>query len=874
MARVAPYKQYNRNQRRAVLESDLSHGMMSSEGPIEEGYLKSFVNCSYEKETSAITPRPGLRVSNLILPNGATVPTETFNDEKITIKDSKQCVENGITYHQIIIGKLDDEDPTRGLIWVLTGSAFMEQEPVQFEDDYTAAVTFSDYLVSEESQVCYFYSVQSPSIHNIFLTSDVYRRIEFPVGSFAYGNHYYFLGEDGEGNKGLFRTYFNDTLNPPRYDFQKVEPKELDVSEAVAYGYNMLLGDNAYVFNDRHTPNLPQPQLFGILPYDSDWLTIMMTPKQNQNVFFRCYYDIANGNTYDVVWEWRETTSADWTQIQKDTITFDDSTQLRCSFQPPAKDLMMRVVLYQQGSDEVVKAIVVGFDFTAANYGNAKQLEQKVYDLTTATGMERWKGRLALWGVPEDPTILFISDYEEPSYFSYPNNIVTFDEPIIYAIEFMDNLIVFTVDKIYQVTPTEDGSSWNSTILQSHLSIDPWDKHLIQVVRNMLYFKSGNYYYMMVPKAQSLTGELTLAPITTPITSFFDRFSVNVEKLIRYTYPDFDGNYDLITYYNFLDYEDVHNIYAYKFDGSLSIMHFDVIYNTVDRTWKVWIYESPNLMYPYKQEATRNGLLATTSLINYVHEDVEHTGRIVQLFTWDKMLVRSCYIPSGHTVEYDPDGNNAEAEGIRLIIKQVNTRVENHRLIFLDSSDAYVKDHRLCLRNADSYIVGFQKPNLVKCMQDVYDAQEHYYTFQNFQFIDTGYRDDELQAKKRYREIQLLLNNLDKKNMEFGMDYVLDGAPRRIFYKYNVTQVIDEFDPDYGVVYVDSTPYMETELDHIDLTNQWTLDQSLMPEVSLWKIRVAVSGKGYAPRLRLYSRNEKRFELLSVNWISKIMNMR
>ena len=872
MATQATYKQYTRNQRKAALESDLSQGMMSSEGTISEGYLKSFVNCTYEKETSAITPRPGLRVSNLILPNSATHAGTDFFDDNITIKDSKQCVENGVTYHQIIVGCLDEEDPTRGHIWVLTGSAFLEHEPVQFTDEYAAPVTFSDYLVSEESHVCYFYSTQAPSIHNIFLTDDVHRRIEFPVGSFAYGNHYYFFGEDGEGNKGLFRTFYNETLNPPRYDFEKVDPKELEVSEAVAYGYNMLAGNRAYSFNDGHSAS--EPQLKGILPYDSDWLTIMMTPKQNQNVYFRCYYDVANNSTYDVVWEWRETTSADWTQIRKDTITFDASTQLKCDFQPPAKDLMIRVVLYQQGSDEVVKAIVVGFDFTATNYGNAGQLEQKVYDLTTATGMERWKGRLVLWGVPEDPTILFISDYEEPSYFPYPNNIITFDEPIIYAIEFLDSLVVFTVDKIYQVSLTDDGNSWNSTILQSHLSIDPWDKHLIQVVRNMLYFKSGNYYYMMVPKAQSLTGELTLAPITTPITSFFDRFSVNVEHLIRRTYPDFDDNYDLITYYNFLDYEDVHNIYAYRFDNSYAIMHFDVIYNTVDRTWKVWIYESPNLMYPYKQEATRNGLLATTSLIRYEYEDVVNTGRIIQLFSWDKMLVRSCYIPAYSMVAYDPSGGNlSESDGM-LQFRVGVARIDGHTLILSDEAHAYVQDHMLIIPDGADYIQGYSKRNLRNIVKKVYDEQDDYYCFRNYQFIDTGYRNDELHAKKRYREIQLLLNNLDKQNFKFGMDYILDGAPRRIFYKYEVTQVIDEFDPDYAVAYVDSTPYLETELDKIDLTNQFTIDQGLIPDISLWKIRVAVSGKGYAPRLRLYSDNEKRFELLSINWISKIMHMR
>ena len=47
MAEKVPYKQYTRNQRRSVLETDFSKGMMSSQGLVDEGYLKSLVNFTY-----------------------------------------------------------------------------------------------------------------------------------------------------------------------------------------------------------------------------------------------------------------------------------------------------------------------------------------------------------------------------------------------------------------------------------------------------------------------------------------------------------------------------------------------------------------------------------------------------------------------------------------------------------------------------------------------------------------------------------------------------------------------------------------------------------------------------------------------------------
>lgn len=884
MAREVAYKQYNRRDRRAVIEDDLSKGMMSTDGAVDEGYVKTLVNCAYEKETHTLIPRPGLRLFATMFPNVLSEHSEDFLSENITIKASKQCVEDGVSYTQVILCKVDEEDSSKGLLWVLTASSYDNRTSVDLTEDYSADVSFCDYLLCTAAHTCYLYSTASPSIHDFHFTEDSYSRVQFPVGEFAYGNSYYFVGETEENNvinKGLFRTYFDTSQNPPRYEFEAVTPKVPSVSEAVTYGYNMLLGEEAYTFTNKHLAD--SIQFEGILPYEvgTDQTRLMMTPKKNQPVDLVCYYDVQNDEKYDIVWETRETTASDWTQLQKDTVTFSNSTKLILkNFLAQDKDIMIRVSAYPYNGgvveEDLVKAMVVGFDFTQENYGSAKSLEQKSYDLTTARGMESWKNRCVVWGVPADPTILFLSDYNEPAYFPYPNNIIVFDEPIIYCVEFMDGLAVFTTDKLYQVTLANDGNSWETTILQSHLSIEAWDKHLIQTVRNMLYFKSGNYYYMMVPKAQSTTGELTLAPVTTPITSFFDNFSVNVQDILQHTYG-YTGFYELLTYYNFLDYEDIHNVYIFSFDNSQALMHFDVIYNTVDRTWKVWVFEAPTFVYPIKQESTRYGLLATSSLVKCLDVSDSYTEfleRIVQVFSWDKLTVRGCYIPFDSKLLYNPDDATAQVDDHVMTINDTLASLEVHALVFESDLYANVKDHGLFLQDIADFYGGYSKKNLLDVVQNVFNDQDDYYLFRNYQFLDSGYRNDSLHYRKRYREIQFQINNLDKKNMQFGMDYILDGAPRGMYYKYDVAQSIDEFDPNYGILYIDSTPYMEAELDSIDMTNQWTLDQHLIPEVKLWKIRVAVSGKGYAPRLRLYSRNEKRFELLNIAWVSKIMHMR
>lgn len=884
MASTVSYKQRNRQDRRAVLETDFSHGMMSSNSTVDEGYVKSLVNFTFDKETGSIVPRPALRPYQILMPDMANErdlqDDELWKSDGLTIKDVKECVENGVTYYQIIAGLVDDN--STGHLVIITAEKTDSISTVEFSDDYTYDIRYGSMAYTFVDESVLFYSSHVPQIHDIILVEDYSKRMDFPVGSFAYGNSYYFFTTSTDAHdtttKRLCRTYFDTSQVPPRYNYEVVEPKTLSVSEAVSYGYNMLLNSAAYTFENKHTGASGQIQFEGILPYESDTQhshsTLLMTPKSNQPIDFVCYYDAPDSAVYDITWEWREITASDWNLLRKDTgITLTTDVELYFDgFRAPAKDIMVRVTAERNG--EVEKAIVVGFDFTIENYGTASKLDQEVYDLATATGMEAWKDRIVLWGLPKDPTILFISDYNEPAYFPYPNNIVVFDEPIIYAVEFMNSLAVFTTNKLYQVT-TEDGISWTSTVLQSHLSINAWDKHLVQTVRNMLYFKSGNYYYMMVPKAQSQTGELTLAPITTPITKFFDNFSVNVQTILSETYG-YSGSHEMLSYYNFLDYEDIHNLYLYRFDESEALLHFDLIYNVVDRTWKVWVYESAQVLFPFKHNATEPGLLATISSItaNNAKEEVQYFARIIQVFTWDKLSVRGGYIPAATTLLYDSEQDAAQASGLTLELPGAIAVVDADGVVNFGYPFADAYGEVVTVIGVHGYYSGFSVGDIADKLEDVYNNSSEYFTFNNYQFFDSGYRDDNPSVMKRYREIQLLIDNLDKTNIQFGMEYMLDGTPGRIYYKYDTTQTIDEFDPEYGIVYIDSTPYLETDLSSIDKLNQWVLDNSLSSEIAFWKVRIAVSGKGAAPRLKLKSRNEKRFGLLNVNWVSRVMHMR
>ena len=84
----------------------------------------------------------------------------------------------------------------------------------------------------------------------------------------------------------------------------------------------------------------------------------------------------------------------------------------------------------------------------------------------------------------------------------------------------------------------------------------------------------------------------------------------------------------------------------------------------------------------------------------------------------------------------------------------------------------------------------------------------------------------------------------------------------------------DEIYQDEAIVYLDAIPYMSVDAEDIDKSNLWTIHNSLTPNIGLYKVRASISGKGPAPRMRLYTRKQFNYQFLGLNWIYRDMNMR
>jgi len=799
------YKQYKRQTRTQLTEEKFNLGINFTSAPLTEGYQSMLVNYDQKSDGNILKPRAGLHVVKAGL--GCA-----FDASQYMICAGKACVEEDNTYNrQIIIGK-----PTTAVAGTALYSGTLQALTVSENEIADTATTGSIkditcHPLNRDDSVGYFRKPDAAQIHGMVLNNTSY--IARQVGTYAYGNSYYCF----RAPNTLTYTKYNAVSK--KQEFNDVAVRALTPKEAVSGGYNMLAA-NPYIFANTAGDAL---QFFGILPYDA-FGNLKMSPQLNETVHYKCFYQAAVADAYKFIWEWKEPTSETWNLIQVTYAAMTELPVLEASLSSPVKDILFRISAYKKMEDTtynstVDKIMTVGFTFNRETFGSTANIDVQSYDLSTCSGMTYWQNRLIVYGVTKNPTILFTSDINNPGYFPYPNGVDTFDEPIVYVTPFLDNLLVFTATKLILLTLTADGISWTKKTIQGNLSINDWDIHLIKVVKNMVFFKSGNYYYMVVPRATSTTGELTIAPISKNIETFLDNFQENIASIVDLMYA-YNSSLTLTHYYNFLDFEDMHNVYVFAIENADSMkavyLNVDLLYSTITRAWRVHIYESQNILIPYRQDATKKGTLM--SLFHY---------------TWN--------------------GSNG-------------TGVQFHEFTETQASDVYIPNY------------------LVLTGGTVTDPTELFtavHQYKNFQLLDTGYREHYTDYNKRYRELQLKFNNTSQKALHFMTEFTIDGDARKTFYKQEYTYETDPLKENYGVITLERVPIDEQVLPGSTILaeneqdiNAWTLDSSVFPENLLCKVRIPVSGKGYAPKFRLLSLTEEQYELLNITWVFRLMYSR
>ena len=838
---------FKRGHRVQNIEETFAKGMSYTSAPLAEGYNRVLVNLDIQDSGNSVTPRAGLQWDTYMYNSSPTVGSDENNDLFEIV--SAHAFEDRELLSTIWYTGRHDDSLHIGK-YVTTGTIYCD--------------TF-DYRSHLYALVHPWYSLQNHAAtqngnrltHTAHLMTNIGAKIhgmyvlekfkagtptaaEIPntlgvhvIGTWAYNNNYYFY--DDLGRCCVYSYYPEDKVtvdesnnvtvdhykNDPKLDTYL--PKTLTAKEAVTYGYNML-SPAPYYFANTAGGNVLE--FTGLLPYVKGELC--MTPVQNQNIRFIATGTIPLNKQYKFVAEWSTMNNTSWNTIKEWTVnTGADVTTLEIAFDfaPPVAEAIIRISAYpvteNVAADISDSVLAVGFNFQKAGYNNTINSDKKQYSIHQASGICYWKNRIVAWGVPEDDTILFMSDVNDPTYFPYPNNIETFTSAIQYCTPFGDDLLVFTADALYIIALADDGASWTCKCLQRNLCIAAWDIHLVQTVKNMLFFKSGNYYYMVVPKSSSLTGELTIADVSKSMRGFFDNFKTSVLEVLNNTYmPETEyTDFDIAHYYNYLSKDSVHNVYMLVVPGIHethdTYVNLDVIYDTVNRTWRIYTYGSSAKLVPHNTSSTQ-----------------------------DTMFVSKLQIGAAHRYP-----------GIQHIVWGV------------DREDRY-------LQNNDSHIAAIE--DLIIVSED----QKQSITG-NRQLIDTGYREHASNFKKRYRELQFTINNISLNALQFYVSFLIDGALRKSWYGYEIVQDTDPTSPTYGVISVHrvllpsaSNTSGAPVTPSTTVLDNWVLDMSAFPDNGYWKCRTTVSGKGYVPRMLINSPNAKIFELLNISWVYRTLYSR
>ena len=810
---------FTRGERMQMVEEKFGSGMQFTNTPLAEGLLKELVNYDIVDAGISLAPRPGLQTIKAYIAD-ASVPAAFAVDNTI-VAAKEQAISLSDSRAQFLVAQKADGVADGYNLYVVTSTNTTVPHPVlntgnaKYDD-----VPWYSYKVSGPILI----HCKTPGQLEIHGMAVAQPKLFLQSGVYAWNENYYFFDQT---NNKMVHTEWSSADD--KYIFVSNTPKVITPKEAVSYGYNMMLS-NPYTFSNVTAAAGSIIQFLGMMPYDAN-NALCLTPVVNQSLNFEIFYSVPLNAKYYIVVEWRTTEGTTWEQLKAFDTTFTTIGTINIPFSPPAENIIMRVSAY--GYTDTTRntytdaTLAVGFSFNKDDYGSTANTSPKTYTINAATGITYWKNRLVAWGIPEDQSILFMSDVNDPTYFPYPNNADTFDEPIKFATPFLDNLLVWTATKLYLITLGTDGTSWKKSCIQHNLTIADWDLQLIQIVKNMVFFRSGNYYYMIVPKSGSTTGELTLATISKPMYAFFDNFEQNCIELIKSVYNIVidPTKISLLQYYNYLDFEDVHNVYQFKIRDAANAAYcehitVDLLYNTINRNWRVYTMGSVNAATPYKQDMTRKGVLC---MLN--------DGEI---FYADRAIITNTDpMPMFQLLQYN---NNSNEDYSLLTYTQTNP--------------------------------------------DVWFSKIHKWL--NWQFIDTGYREHSSNFKKRYRELQFMLNNRSGKVLSFYTDFFIDGEQRRNHFTYNVIKQPGTLDgKPFNALTVEqvfgaplNTPGTTVLGINTTDTDAWTLGVSEFPETALWKVRFPVSGKGYAPRMYILSHNEEPYDLLNLSWVYRSMYSR
>lgn len=599
----------------------------------------------------------------------------------------------------------------------------------------------------------------------------------------------------------------------------QLSARVLNPIEASATGFNML-SDTPYTFEDEQGGSL---SVLGVLLYDSvDNTKVLFNSKLGTPVTMRVYYQYPNKDVtikYKIETLDLTTNNSTWEVLTNFTESIKSGEPLYYTITPKSESIVVRITVRENDNT----ATEFPYPRTIHSGSNSYSgLEGAEFDLSTCKGMISWLGCVGVYGVDNAPGTIFFSDVEDPGYFPFPQNLIEFDNEILAVHNYLDHLIVVTVDSVWLVTAGNTIATSTQKRILANIHIPEIDAMNLVVLKDQIFFKTDTQFYVLKPNQYtSDSTDLKNYINSTAIANYTTNFTEETVKLLNKLYPNIwqsftrerrkqirFEDFDVLDTRSIVRDAEVHYIYTIVpklTDGIvLDNINLHFVYNTLTRSWRLYfvaigdddVYYAP-ILYRNKQ-----------------------SGAYYEFFP------------------YSVDTNNSSI----IISKQTYNVV----------TDDLVRGN--------------------------WHLTKHY---NNYPYIDTGSISVDDTNTKRFREVQFNLMNMEPVTISFYSDFALDGHERVHATQYEMQHITDEQDPDYGKIYV--TPIECTNMslvgmtslaDNITESDHWSLDLSKFPALSVATVRFQLQGRGRRGSLQLLNTSLQRYELADMHWVYRVMSAR
>lgn len=648
--------------------------------------------------------------------------------------------------------------------------------------------------------------------------NEVYAFTGVPIKASIYKTDQVRNAFDSLGSPVLSKILLQKQDNEYILKRQILEPKDLNVTEATTSGFN-ILSETPYLFTDVEGGS---PNALGAILYESNSSDIpVFNPVIGNNYALRLYYQYNTAGT-DMEWKIRikdANTDEDYLTLQ-DWTSFKAGAALWYSFAPTYTKNLVLISIREKGNTATESLLPKLIDCSNTEYA---KVENKEYDLTTAKGMINWQGCIGLYGVTGAPDSIFFSDVEDPRYFPFPNNVVTLDNEILAVHKYLDMLLIITTDGVWLLSP---GSSLaTSTIKQilSNVFIPELDAINAVVLKDQIFFKTDTRFYVLKPNSYTSDAtDLKNFDNSTAIANYTINFTKETLNILNKVYRP------------------ITEMRSKELRRSVKFTDFDVLdtQSVVKQSDVHYVYT----IVPKIEDKTYGRLN-----LHLVYDTVVRSFRMYTVGIGEDDVAHSALLY-----------RNKQSGVFYELIARNDEQAQKSEVGIIKKTREIVTDDVLLL---DKSLTPY---------------------YNNYQYLDTGYVSIEDTYLKRFREVQFNLLNKEPGTIRFYSDFKVDGQLRIASTEYGVEHITDPKDPDYGLIYV--LPSSNTNLDlygetvlEDELTDKpkyWQIDLSKFPELTVHTVRLTTLGKGRRGAVELLNTSLQKFNLSSMVWVYRIMNVR